>query len=122
MSLFNKLPGFERAPAGLEWALLRRLPLFALAGTALPLLCYGAVQLAAVWASDVVSAKLAMSIEIALASLVILYWTIVFTVALGCVIVMIAKGPAYVADAYPLPDADAPLPGQVRRKPITGSQ
>jgi hypothetical protein len=39
-----------------------------------------------------------------------LYWTIVFTVVLGCLIVMIAKGPAYVADAYPLPDADAPLP------------
>jgi hypothetical protein len=39
----------------------------------------------------------------------LLYWTIVFTVVLGCLIVMIAKGPAYVADAYPLPDADAPL-------------
>jgi hypothetical protein len=110
MSMFNKLPGFERAPAGLEWVLLRRMPMFALAGTVLPPLCYGAMQLAAVWASDVVSAKLATSIEIALASLVILYWTIVFTVALACVIVMIAKGPAYVADAYPLPDADAPLP------------
>jgi hypothetical protein len=75
-----------------------------------PLLCLWMVRLAAVRASDIMSAKLAMSIEIALASLVILYWTIVFTVALGCVIVMIAKGPAYVADAYPLPDADAPMP------------
>jgi len=110
MSMFNKLPGFERSPAGLEWALLRRMPLFAFGGTVLPLLCYGALQLAAVWASDVVSPKLQMSLEIALASLVILYWTIVSTVALGCVIVMIAKGPAYVADAYPLPDADAPKP------------
>ena len=110
MNLFNRLPGFERAPAGLEWALLRRLPLFAVAGTVGPLLCVLMVRLAAAWASSVVTAKLAMSIEIALASLVILYWTIVFTVALGCVIVMIAKGPAYVADAYPLPDADAPLP------------
>jgi len=110
MSPFNKLPGFERAPAGLERALLRRLPLIAIAGTVIPTLCFLAVRLAAARASDVVPAKLAMSIEIALASLVILYWTIVFTVALGCVIVMIAKGPAYVADAYPLPDADAPLP------------
>ena len=110
MNLFNRLPGFERSPAGLEWALLRRLPLFAVAGTVVPLLCVLMVRLAAGWESGIVSAKLAMSIEIALASLVILYWTIVFTVALGCVIVMIAKGPAYVADAYPLPDADAPLP------------
>jgi len=108
--MFNKLPGFERAPAGLEWALLRRVPLLSVAGTVVPLLCLGMVLLAAVWASDIVSDKLAMSIEIALASLVILYWTVLFTVALGCVIVMIAKGPAYVADAYPLPDADAPMP------------
>jgi hypothetical protein len=110
MSLFNKLPGFERAPAGLEWALLRRTPLFAVAGTVVPLLCLWMARLAAGWANDIVSAKLAMSLEIALTSLAILYWTIVFTVALGCVIVMIAKGPAYVADAYPLPDADAPMP------------
>lgn len=110
MSLLNRLPGFQRSPAGLEWALLRRLPLFAVAGVVVPLVGWLTVWLAADWASDIVSAKLATSLEIALASLVILYWTVVFTVGLGCVIVMIAKGPAYVADAYPLPDADAPLP------------
>jgi len=27
MKLFNKLPGFERSPPGVEWARLRRLPL-----------------------------------------------------------------------------------------------
>jgi hypothetical protein len=109
MNLFNRLPGFERAPAGLEWALVRRLPLIALAGTATPLLCLLAIPLAVAWADHDAAAKLATTFEIALASVVILYWTIVFTVALGCLIVMIAKGPAYVADAYPLPDADAPL-------------
>ena len=109
MGLLNRLPGFQRSPPGLEWALLRRLPLIAVAGTVVPLLCWLMVWLAGEWAGDVVSAKLATSLEIALASLVVLYWTVVFTVALGCVIVMIAKGPAYVADAYPLPDSDAPL-------------
>lgn len=29
MNLFNRLPGFERARAGLEWALIRHLPLLA---------------------------------------------------------------------------------------------
>ena len=110
MNLFNRLPGFERAPAGLEWALIRRLPLIALAGTALPMLGLLAVRLAAARASSHAAAKLATTLEIALASVTILYWTIVFTVVLGCLIVVIAKGPAYVADAYPLPDADAPLP------------
>jgi len=28
----------------------------------------------------------------------------VLTLALGCFIVRVMKGPAYVADAYPLPD------------------
>jgi hypothetical protein len=110
MNLFNRLPGFDRAPAGLERVLLRRLPLIALAGTAIPLLCLLAVRLAAAWASSDAAARLAMTLEIALASVSILYWTTVFTVALGCLIVVIAKGPAYVADAYPVPDADAPLP------------
>jgi hypothetical protein len=31
-------------------------------------------------------------------------------VAIGCVIVMLMKGPAYVADAYELPHRDQPLP------------
>ena len=37
---------------------------------------------------------------------VVLHWTLVLTVALGCFIVRVMKGPAYVADAYPLPDDD----------------
>jgi hypothetical protein len=36
--------------------------------------------------------------------LVVLHWTLVLTVAIGCVIVMLMKGPAYVADAYPMQD------------------
>ncbi len=110
VSLLNKLPGFKRSPAGLEWALLRRLPLFVFAGIVVPLLSLAMLWLAAAWPGDFMPAKLVTSIEIVLASLVILYWMIVFTGALACVIVLIAKGSAYVADAYPLPDADAPLP------------
>jgi hypothetical protein len=110
MNLFNQLPGFERAPAGLEQVFIRQLPLLAFAGTAATILCLLVMPLAAGWSSRGTDAGLAMTIEIALASVLVLYWTIVFTVALGCMIVMIAKGPAYVADAYPVPDADAPLP------------
>lgn len=109
MSLFNRLPGFERAPDGLEWTLIRSLPLMAFAGAAIPLLCVLATRLAAAWASNDAVARVAMTIEFALASLTILYCTIVFTSALGSLIVVTAKGPAYVADASLLPDADAPL-------------
>jgi hypothetical protein len=42
--------------------------------------------------------------------LVILHWTVVLTVGIGAFIVMVMKGPAYVADAYPLVESDHPLP------------
>jgi hypothetical protein len=57
---------------------------------------------------DPVSIKFATTIKIVLASVLVLHWTVVFTAALLCMIVMIAKGPAYVADAYPLIDSDRP--------------
>ena len=39
---------------------------------------------------------------------VVTAWTAIFTVAIGAVTVRIMKGPGYVADAYPLIDADSP--------------
>ena len=38
-----------------------------------------------------------------LIGLVVLHWTLVLTLAIGCAIVIVRKGPAYVADAYPPP-------------------
>jgi hypothetical protein len=34
---------------------------------------------------------------------------VVLTLAIGCVIVMLMKGPAFVADAYELPHSDKPV-------------
>jgi len=107
MNLLNKLPGFERSSPGLEWTVLRRLPMVAVAGTA------GLIVAALVTAlffegSDAAAAKFATTVHIVLASALVLHWTVVFTVGLACVIVVIAKGPAYVADAYELIDADRP--------------
>jgi hypothetical protein len=39
---------------------------------------------------------------------VVLHWTLVLTLAIGCAIVMLMKGPAYVADPYELNDSDSP--------------
>ncbi len=41
--------------------------------------------------------------------------TAVFTVAIGCVVVHIMKGPAYVADSLPVSHADAPQKDAPRR-------
>lgn len=107
MSLLNKLPGFQRAPVGLEWAVICRLPMIAFAGTAL--LLVGALVAELSLGNDPANAKLATTVRSVLASVLVLHWTVVFTVALLCVIVLIAKGPAYVADAYPLIDSDRPV-------------
>ena len=40
----------------------------------------------------------------------ILLWTLVATVAIGCVVVVVMKGPVHTADSYPVPDRDRPPP------------
>lgn len=84
--------------------MLRRLPIITIVGTALLLAAALGAEL--LLGADPASAKSASSLQIMLASLMVLNWTAVFTAALFCVIVVIAKRPAYVADAYPLDDSD----------------
>ena len=114
MSAFNRLPGFQRSPPGLEWAIWKRLPSVLLAGTLLP----GLVMLLVWWSQPADLSHAAERDFWVLAYMaigfVILHWTLVFTVAIGCAIVMIMKGPAYVADAYPLSHSDYPVQGPVR--------
>ena len=108
MGLFNKLPGFTRSPPGLERSILRELPRALAAGTLIPLMC-----LLIAWyfpSPDVGQSveKYVMDVAITVVAVVLTVWTAVFTMAIGCFIVIVMKGPAYVADPYPLPDADSP--------------
>jgi hypothetical protein len=110
MNWLQKLPGFQRSAHGLEWALWRKLPLIMVVGTALPLMGAGAVRL---WATEPLSPATERLVTLAdyfAVSLVVLHWTLVLTVAIGCVIVMLMKGPAYVADGYAVSDSDQPRP------------
>lgn len=110
MSLFNILPGFQKTPAGLERQILKRLPRITWMGTAL----LGTLALAAralPWSGNEADIWTSLhTIDIYLIGLVILHWTVMLTVGIGAFIVMIMKGPAYVADAYPLVEADRPAP------------
>ena len=106
--LFKRLPGFQQTPAGQERQILRALPKIWLVGSAL--LCLPA--LAARWwqaeeSAQTLAAPLS-TLEIYAISLLVLHWTVVFTVAIGAFIVMVMKGPAYVADAYPMQGMDRP--------------
>lgn len=104
----KKNPDSIRAPAGLEWRLFKKLPRLTLLG-----LCVlgGAWWLLKLWpfaGEAVFIAHKTQTVEYALIGLAIFHLTMVFTVAFGCVIVMIMKGPQYTSDSYELQDADRP--------------
>ncbi|MGB5651664.1 MAG: hypothetical protein WBM59_16425 [Sedimenticolaceae bacterium] len=112
MKLFQKLPGSRREPPGLERRIMAKLPLFLAAGTAIPLFCY---LIAAMFPPlDLTAQKYVTGVGIAAVAAALTAWTAAFTVAIGCLVVMIMKGPAYVADGYPLIDAEEP-----RQKPAS---
>ena len=114
MNLFNKLPGFVRSAPGLEQRIWRRLPAILLWGTLLPLVLMGMNHALAPAAPSTGSSDGALLLwDYVMWGVVSLHWTLVLTLALGCFIVRVMKGPAYVADAYPLPErtdtaSDAP--------------
>ena len=107
-NLFNRLPGFQKTPAGQERQVLRRLPRILAIGTLL--LCLPSLA-ARMWWSGAPDYEVGASIttvDIYAIGVLILHWTAVLTVAIGAVIVTIMKGPAYVADAYPMEGMDRP--------------
>ncbi len=110
MNWLRKLPGYRRSPAGLEWRLLRLMPSACLAGTALPALA----ALAARWLITAgTAAEVARHIQLfdyMMIGLVIFIWTLILTVTIGCIIVWLMKGPAYVADGFEVSHSDKPKP------------
>jgi hypothetical protein len=97
MSWLNKLPNSIRSASGLEWTLWRRLPLILLVGTALPLAAAVALHLFADLPTEA-DLRWLQTMDYVVAGVVVFHWTAVFTIAIGCVVVMLMKGPGYVAD------------------------
>ena len=108
MNLFNKLPGFVRSPPGWEHLIWQRLPAILLWGTLLPLVLAGLNHALAPAAPESGASNGALLLwDYQMFGVVVLHWTLTLTVALGCFIVRVMKGPAYVADPYPFPDDDS---------------
>ena len=107
MNWLQKLPFSRRSAAGLEWTVWRKLPLILVVGTALPL---AVLALLHVFGPDAPAgdARWLQMANYVVLGVVVFHWTMVFTVGIGCVIVMVMKGPAYVADGYPLSHSDKP--------------
>ncbi|MGA8055240.1 MAG: hypothetical protein WCA12_15525 [Burkholderiales bacterium] len=110
MNLFNQLPGFARSPAGMERVVLRRLPAVLLGGSLLLGLPSVIAHIAAWPGSEADTLVRIATVDIAAISVLVLHWTAVLTVAIAAMIVLVMKGPAYIADPYTLPDADRPDP------------
>ncbi len=108
MDWLKKLPGYKRTPYGFEWRLLRMMPRVLVLGSLLPLLLSG---LARLFYTDGNAAENARHIEIfdfAMIGLAALILSTVVTISIGCVIVWLMKGPAYVADGYEVSHSDKP--------------
>lgn len=100
MNYFKKLKGFQRSPAGLEWEIWKKLPHIWATGTVLPLLASAGAYLLDDIEATTRNARAVEQFFYVMVGLVVLHWTLVLTLAIGCAIVMLMKGPAYVADAY----------------------
>ena len=105
---FKRLPGFKQTPAGQERDVLRWLPKVLLLGSLLLCLPSLAVRLWWLDAPDYAVATRITTVDIYAISALVLHWTVVLTVGIGAAIVLVMKGPAYVADAYPMEGMDRP--------------
>lgn len=94
-------------PPGLERAILRRLPKALIVGTLIPVSLSGLVRIMP-RPAGVDAAKAILDVDIFAFASALTLWAAVLTVAIGCIVVVIMKGPAYVADAYPVAHANRP--------------
>lgn len=108
MNWLKKIPDSRRAATGLEWRLWRKLPLIALAGTAVPVLCLALAHLLTDSPLDAAQSRWLQMMDYVAGGVVIFHWSMVATVGIGCVIVMVMKGPGYVADGYEVSHSDQP--------------
>jgi len=108
----KKLPNSVREAPGFEWTVMKKLPLALGLGTLLPLVMSLANRFFA--SQGVVAGEIAKhikSVDILAIAIAVTVWTAVMTIAIGCFVVMMMKGHAYVADAYELEDSEHPGSG-----------
>jgi hypothetical protein len=98
MGLFNKLPGFVKTPPGDEWILFKKIPKIFLSGISILLACIAYLH----FFSDLPPTVAQRYIYLCL-GLLFTHCFFVGVAFIGCIVVMIMKGPAYVADPYALP-------------------
>jgi hypothetical protein len=105
-TLLNILPGFQTCPPGAERKILRNIPLLLGLGS---LLIFIPSFIGRMFAQNTylhISAASVKMYDILGIGTLIVYWLAIFTITIGAILVSLMKGPAYVADAYPMEDLD----------------
>lgn len=113
MKYLSKLPNYRRAPPGLELKILKKMPIVLFGGTVVPLFFSLASR---VYPLDGTAQRIARQhelVDILSIASVLAVWMTVLTIAIGCITVVLMKGPAYVADAYDLVDSERPATGKI---------
>ncbi len=100
MNWLGILPGFQKTPYGLEWRILRLMPAVCTVGTLLPVLMALAARFLMTEGGAAELARRIQMFDFLMIGVVIFIWTLGLTVTIGCVIVWLMKGPAYVADGF----------------------
>lgn len=77
-------------------------------GTALPQACVAQAWLAAPAAPSPADERALTQWLYKAIGVVVLHWALLLTAAIGCVIVVLMKGPAFVADGYAVQHTDRP--------------
>jgi len=95
---FRKLPGYQRTQSGYEWGLFKKIPRIFFGG----LLMLAVVFLYLYLFCDPTNPETGKLMYLCL-GLLFSHCFFVGTITIGCIVVMIMKGPAYVADPYELP-------------------
>lgn len=110
MNPFNRLPDSPPSPPGTERRILRAWPRLFVAATVLPGLLAIALRQWP-WAGEApdIAARIGRY-DFMLLGLLFLLWTLLAVLGIGAFVVMVMKGPGYVADGYRVPDADRPRP------------
>jgi len=108
MKWLNKLPDYQRTPYGFELRLLKLLPQILLAGTVLPALFSWVARFVLTQGSISEIERNLQTFDFFMVGVAIFVWTAGLTVGIGCIIVWLMKGPAYVADGYEVSHNDKP--------------
>jgi hypothetical protein len=99
MAVFRKISD-RREPPGMERWVLKKLPLYWAGGTCVPLMLAILARMFRPDGTPLEIMKRLHIIDYVAAGAIMTVWTAVLTVAIGCLVVVVMKGPHYAADSY----------------------